>query len=73
MTSLHEICGLGPLQSKILATPMQEVMHLGEEETFTASKVAIEIKGIKSENAADESEIKAEMLKALTIEKELSG
>ena len=47
---------------------MQEVMHLGEEEDFTASTVAIEIKGIKSENAADESEIKAEMLKALTRE-----
>ena len=25
MTSLHEICGLGPPQSKILATPMPDI------------------------------------------------
>ena len=46
-----------------------EVTHLGKEEVFTAAEVAMAIKGIKSGKAADEDEIRPEMLKALTGEK----
>ena len=42
--------------------------HLGEEEVFTAAEVAKASKGIKSEKAAGEDEIRPEMLKALTGE-----
>ena len=45
-----------------------KVTHLGEEEGFTAAEVATAIKGIKSEKAGGEDEIKPEMLKALTGE-----
>ena len=40
----------------------------GEEEVFTAAEVATAIKGIKSEKAAGEDEIRFETLKALTGE-----
>ena len=42
--------------------------YLGEEEVFTAAEVTTEIKGIRSEKAAGEDEIRSEMLKALTGE-----
>ena len=42
-----------------------EVIHLGEEEVFTAAEVATATKGIKSGKAAGEDEIRPEMLKAL--------
>ena len=45
-----------------------EVTHLGEDDVFTAAEVATAIKGIKSEKAAGEDEIRPEMLKALTGE-----
>ena len=50
----------------------QEVIHLGEEEVFTAAKVDTAIKGINSGKAAGEDEIRPEMLKALTKER-ISG
>ena len=36
MTSLHVICGLGPPQSKILATPMSAVIQIA---LLTPSKI----------------------------------
>ena len=45
-----------------------EVTHPGEEEVFTAAKVATAITGIKSGKAAGEDEIRLEMLKALIKE-----
>ena len=45
-----------------------KVTHQGEDEVFTAAEVATAIKGIESGKAADEDEIKLEMLKALTGE-----
>ena len=42
-----------------------------EEEVFTAAEAATAIKGIKSEKAAGEDEIRREMLKALTGEEVL--
>ena len=42
--------------------------HLREEEVFTAAEMALAIKGIKSGKAAGESEIRFEVLKALTVE-----
>ena len=42
-----------------------EVTHLGEDEVFTVAEVATAIKGLKSGKAADEGEIRPEMLKAL--------
>ena len=42
--------------------------YLGEEEVFTSAEVTTKIKGIKSEKAAGEDEIRPEMLKALTGE-----
>ena len=44
---------------------IHEVIHLGEEEVFTATEVATAINGIKSGKAAGEDEIRLEMLKAL--------
>ena len=46
----------------------QEVIHLGEEEVFTAAEVATASKAIKSGKAADEEEIRPEMLNALPRE-----
>ena len=45
-----------------------EVTHLRKDEVFTAAEVATAIKGIKSGKAADEDEIRLEMLKVLTGE-----
>ena len=45
-----------------------KMIHLWEDEVFTAAEVATAIKGIKSEKAAGEDEIRLEMLKALTGE-----
>ena len=42
--------------------------HLGEDEVFTAAKVATAIKEIKSQKAAGENEIRPETLKVLTGE-----
>ena len=47
----------------------QKVTHYGEEEVFTAAKVATAIKGINSGKAAGEDEIRPEILKALTGER----
>ena len=44
------------------------ITDLGEEEVFSAAKVATAFKGIKSRKAAGEDEIRPEMLKALTRE-----
>ena len=44
------------------------MIHLGEEEVFTAAEVATAIKGTNSAKAAGEDEIRFEMLKALTGE-----
>ena len=57
---------LNPVKASTRDT--QEVIHLEEEEVFTAAKVATAIKGIKSGKAAGEDEIRPEMLKALTRE-----
>ena len=47
----------------------QEVTYLGEAvEFFSTTEVATAIKGIKPGKAADEDEIRSEMLKALTEE-----
>ena len=46
----------------------QKVIHVGEEEVFTAAEVATVIKEIKSGEAAGEDEIRPEMLKALNGE-----
>ena len=50
----------------------QEVIHVGEEEVFTAAKVETAIKGINSGKPEGEDEIRPEMLKALTEER-ISG
>ena len=47
----------------------QEVIHLGEEEVFTAAEVATAIKEINSGKAAGEDEIRPEMSQALTGER----
>ena len=57
---------LNPVKASIRDT--HKVTHLGEDEVFTAAEVATAIKGIKSEKAAGEDEIRPEMLKALTGE-----
>ena len=57
---------LNPVKASISDT--REVTHLGEEEVFTTAEVATAIKGIKSGKAADENEIRPEILKALTGE-----
>ena len=57
---------LNPVKASTRDT--HEVTHLGEDEVFTAAKVATAIKGIKSGKAAGEEEIRPEMLKALTGE-----
>ena len=44
------------------------VTHLGRVEVFTAAEVATAIKGIKSEKAAGEDEIRPQMMKSLTGE-----
>ena len=45
------------------------MIHLEKEYVFNAAEVATAIKGIKSEKAAGEDEIRREMLKALTGER----
>ena len=57
---------LNPVKASTRDT--HKVTHLGEEEVFTAAELATAIKGIKSGKAADEDEIRPEMLKALTGE-----
>ena len=57
---------LNPVKASTRDT--HEVTHLGEDEVFTSAEVATAIKGIKSRKAADEDEIRPEMLKALTGE-----
>ena len=57
---------LNPVKASTCDT--HEVKHLGEEQVFTAAKVATTIKRIKSEKAAGEDEIRPEMLKVLTGE-----
>ena len=47
----------------------QVVIHLVEEEAFTAAEVATAYKGIKSGKAAGENEIRLQIVKALTGEK----
>ena len=42
------------------------MIHLGEEEVFTAAEVETAIKGLKSGKAAGEDEKRPEMLQALT-------
>ena len=50
---------LNLVQASTRDTP--EVIHLGEEGVFTATEVAIAIKGIKSGKAAGEDEIRPDM------------
>ena len=57
---------MNPVEASTCDT--QEVTNLGEEEVFTAAEVATAIKGIKSGKAADEDELRPEMLKARTGE-----
>ena len=57
---------MNPVQASTRDT--QEVTHLEEKEVFTAAEVATAFKGIKSGKAADDDEIRPEMLKALTGE-----
>ena len=57
---------LNPVKASTRDT--QEVMHVREEEVFTAAEVATAIKGIESGKASGEDEIRPEMLKALTGE-----
>ena len=45
------------------------MIHLAEEEVFTAAEVATAIKGIKSGKAAGEDEIRPQMLKALAAKR----
>ena len=47
---------------------VQEAIHFGEVEDFTAAEVATVFTGIKSGKAADEDEIRPKMLKALAGE-----
>ena len=47
----------------------QVVIHLVEEEAFTAAEVATAYKGIKSGKAAGENEIRLQIVQALTGEK----
>ena len=57
---------LNPVKASTRDT--HKVKHLGEEQVFTAAKVATTIKRIKSKKAAGEDEIRPEMLIALTGE-----
>ena len=51
---------------KVSTRDTHKVTQPGKEEVFTAEEVTTKIKGIKSEKAAGEDEIRPEMLKALT-------
>ena len=57
---------LNPVRASTRDT--HKVTHLGEEEVFTAAEQATATKGINSGKAADEDEIRPEMLKVLTGE-----
>ena len=53
---------------KVSTRDTHKVTHSGEEKVFTAAEVAKAIKRIKSEKAANEDEIRPDILKALTGE-----
>ena len=57
----------GDLLNPVRATPTDtcDTIDFGNEEVFTLTKVAAAIRGLKSEKAAGEDEIRPEMLKAL--------
>ena len=57
---------MNPVKASTRGTP--EVIHLREEEVFTASELATAIIGLKSGKATGGDEIRLEMLKALTGE-----
>ena len=57
---------LNPVKASTRDT--HEVIHLGEDEIFTAAEVATASKVMKSGKAAGEDEIRPEMLKVLSGE-----